>query len=47
MGENPAMVHPGTKLIVIYIIVKLETKLYIYKIPCWSSYRIDIVIPKR
>lgn len=47
MGENPAMVHPGTKFIVIYVFVKLEIKLYTYKIHCWDSYRIDIAIPKR
>ena len=46
MGENPAMVHPGTKFIIIYVLVKSETKLYTYNIYCWDSYRIDIAIPK-
>lgn len=46
MGENTAMVHPGTKFTVIYVLVKFETKLYTYKIYCWDSYRIDIAIPK-
>lgn len=47
MNENPGMVHPERKFIVIYGLVKLENKLYTYKVHCLDGHRINISIPKR
>ena len=44
-GETLGVVHLETKFLVIYRLVKLENKLYTYKIQYWDTHCIDIFIP--